>query len=90
VREYFAYGLPLITGHVDTDFPNAEEFILQLPNTKDNIRQNVDRIRQFVNRMVGYRVPIDEVRERIDSRVKEKKRMEFISKISTKLKNYEE
>ncbi|MFN3692462.1 MAG: hypothetical protein ACK4R7_06185, partial [Fervidobacterium sp.] len=37
VREYSALGLPVIIGYKDTDLPDGAPFILQIPNTEDNI-----------------------------------------------------
>src|SRR5205807_8242905 len=38
VREYLAYGLPVISGHRDPDFPSPEPwFLLRLPNNESNV-----------------------------------------------------
>lgn len=76
VREYLGLGLPVIIGYEDTDFPGGAPFILQLPNTEDNVESSLLQIREFVEKWRGKRVPRDEVAH-IDQRVKEIKRLEF-------------
>ena len=48
VREYLAYGLPVVIGYKDTDFPNGASFLLELHNCEDNITSNVQLIKDFV------------------------------------------
>ncbi|MEN6560328.1 MAG: hypothetical protein ABFD52_06115 [Acidobacteriota bacterium] len=75
-REYLAYGLPVIIGYQDTDFPEETDFLLRLENREDNIGMNIARIRDFVLRWKGKRVPRERVR-RIDINEKERERVEF-------------
>jgi glycosyltransferase involved in cell wall biosynthesis len=37
VAEYLAYGIPVIIGNAETAFPDGAPFLLQLPNTEDNV-----------------------------------------------------
>lgn len=77
VREYLACGLPTIIGCRDSDFPRPVPFLLQLPNTPDNVVAHVDRIHRFVAAWRGRRVPRDEIAH-LDVRVKEAQRLAFI------------
>lgn len=47
-REYVGLGFPVILGYLDFDLSKANESILQLPNTEDNIETGIDTIRDFV------------------------------------------
>ena len=80
VREYLAYGLPVIIAYNDTDFNNDHEFILKLPNTENNIIENKIVIENFVNRMKGVRVAREKIKH-IDIKVKEKQRINFFYEI---------
>ena len=77
VREYLAYGLPVIIGYQDTDFPGGAPFLLQLPNTPDNVENSLDLIKRFVYEWKGRRVPRSEVAH-LDLVYKETKRLEFM------------
>jgi len=85
VREYLAYGLPVIIGYKDTDFPNKVPFILELPNCEDNVSKHVSEIEKFLNYWKGKRVPRSEVLQ-IDWSVKEKSRLQFLRKITEQWK----
>lgn len=80
VREYLAYGLPTIIGYRDTDFPDGSEYLLELPNTPDNVACNVDTIRDFVRRMVGVRVPRTAIAH-LDVARKEQMRLAFFDRL---------
>lgn len=73
-REYLALGLPVIIGYRDTDFPQGAPFILQLPNTEDNVQSSLPCIRSFVENWRGKRVPRQEVMH-IDVKFKERARL---------------
>ncbi len=81
VREYLAYGLPTITAYLDTDFPTCVPFILRLPNTPDNVVSCRDAIKGFVTRVKGARVPRDPIAH-LDVRLKERKRLEFLDRVT--------
>ncbi len=80
VREYLAYGLPVIIGYKDTDFLQGAPFILELPNTEDNIEKSISEIRDFVSRWQGRRVP-REVVAHLDIRIKESQRIAFLQSV---------
>ena len=66
VREYLLRGIPTIIGYEDPDLADKPWFVLQLPNSENNIRDAVDDIRDFVLSVAGRRVGREEVRDRID------------------------
>lgn len=76
VREYLAAGVPVISGHPDPDFPTQVPFVLELPNTPDNISSNLEAIASFVMQWKGRRVPREAV-SRLDSAEKEASRLAF-------------
>jgi hypothetical protein len=80
IREYLAYGIPTINGLADTDFPDGAPFLLELPNTPDNVARSIDRIERFANEWKGKRVPRSAV-EHLDSALKDRRRLEFIGRV---------
>lgn len=83
-REYLAYGIPVIIPYKDTDLDDLKvDTILHIPNSEDSIERTWQTIRDFVYRMKGRRVERDLIIHRIDSRIKEKKRLEFFSSCIT-------
>lgn len=76
VREYLALGLPCILGHRDTDLTPPPDFVLELPNTSDNVVTNIDRIRAFGTAWKGRRVDREAVRH-LDVAEKERRRLAF-------------
>jgi hypothetical protein len=81
VREYLALGLPCVIGYRDTDFPSPAPFILQLPNTPENVDGAVDAIRAFGETWRGRRVPRAAV-EHLDSVRKEEARLRFLEEVA--------
>lgn len=79
-REYLAYGLPVIIGYRDTDFPEQKPYILQLPNTADNIDSNLPQIDEFVLTWRNQRVDRNEILH-LDVRYKEKERLRFFERV---------
>jgi glycosyltransferase involved in cell wall biosynthesis len=77
VSEYLAYGIPVILGSAETAFPDGAPFLLQLPNTEDNVDTAAPEVGAFVERWRGRRVPRDEIRS-IDSSVVELERLHLI------------
>ena len=80
VREYLAFGLPVIIGYQDTDFPVKSEFILQLPNCEANVDENIELIKSFVYKWMGKRVARNQIYH-LDLKVKERKRLEFMEEV---------
>jgi hypothetical protein len=82
IRRYLAYGLPVILGNEDTDFAGMDPwYLLRLPNTESNVRENVERIRAFGTAIKGRRVG-REVAERLSVEVKEAARLAFLSELA--------
>lgn len=82
VREALAYGLPIIYAYKDTDLVDIDsELLLRLPNTENNVIDNVDAIREFAYQMRGRRVDRGLISSRIDQRIKEIQRLEFFEEI---------
>lgn len=82
VAEYLAYGIPAITSYMDTRFPDGAPFLLQLPNTEDNIDSALERIEAFVRQWMGRRVDRDAI-ACIDARIIEHRRLGFIRQTLT-------
>jgi len=83
VREYLGHGLPVVIAYEDTDFAGESPwFLLGLPNEESNVRDHVDAIRAFLDRVRGRRVARHEVEERIGSRAKERRRLEFLETLT--------
>jgi glycosyltransferase involved in cell wall biosynthesis len=77
VAEYLACGIPVILGNTETAFPEGAPFLLQLPNTEDNVDASVPKVREFVEQWRGRRVARVEI-SAIDASVVERERLELI------------
>jgi glycosyltransferase involved in cell wall biosynthesis len=77
VAEYLAYGIPVILGNSETAFPGGAPFLLQLPNTEDNVDASVPEVLEFVEQWRGRRVARAEV-SAIDTSVVERERLDLI------------
>jgi hypothetical protein len=83
VREYLAYGLPVIAPYDDTDFRGKKPwYFLDIPNTESNVRDHLRTIRAFVETMRGRRVPREEIVDRIGAERKERMRLRFLEEVS--------
>lgn len=84
-RQYFAHGLPVIYAYEDTDISEEEPFILKLPNTKTNIEENVEEIRDFVlsahHNSKFRQLARDFAEKTLDVSVKENQKIEFFDRI---------
>lgn len=80
VREYLAFGLPVILGYVDTDIPPDAPYALHLPNTEDNVSTHLTQIANFTQSWRGRRVPRELVKH-MDWPVKEQARLRFINRV---------
>jgi glycosyltransferase involved in cell wall biosynthesis len=88
VREALGYGIPVILAYEDTDFIDMEsDCFLFLPNSENNIAENVKLIRDFSFRMMGVRVDRSLISGRIDQRVKEGERIEFFTDMIKSFRN---
>jgi glycosyltransferase involved in cell wall biosynthesis len=77
VAEYLAYGLPVILGCPEAAFPNGAPFLLQLPNTEDNVSVSERVIADFVAAWKGRRVARGKIGA-VDSSVVEVRRLELM------------
>ncbi|MBN1844594.1 MAG: glycosyltransferase family 4 protein [Sedimentisphaerales bacterium] len=78
IRQYLAYGLPIILAYEDTDFPEGHPMILRLPNTPDTVEANLGAIRRFVESVKGRRIDRSSIRG-IDTAEKERERLRFFA-----------
>lgn len=76
VREYLAYGLPVIIGYQDTDFLEGAPFILQLP--LEQPQQASGAIGEFLQAWRHRRVEREQI-EHLDFSFKETQRLELMS-----------
>jgi hypothetical protein len=74
VADYLAYGVPAIIAYTDSRFPRGAPFLLQLPNTEDNVDTSADDIHEFVERWRGRRVAREDIAS-IDSGTVETERL---------------
>jgi glycosyltransferase involved in cell wall biosynthesis len=82
VREYLAYGLPVVVAYDDIDLRGDDAwYVLRLPNEESNVRDHVDEIRSFVERVRGRRVPRAEIEDRVGARAKERTRLAFVRSV---------
>lgn len=77
VAEYLAYGIPVILGNAEAAFPGGAPFLLQLPNTEDNVDASIDEIRAFVEDWRGRRIAREAVAA-VDTHVVERGRLDAI------------
>ena len=80
VREYAAFGLPVVLGYYDTDL-DGMDFILNIGNYQDNVLNNIEKIKNFINHWKGKRIDRPLMESLIGVNVKEKKRLEFLKSI---------
>ena len=82
-RECLAYGLPMVLPYKDTDLDDLEcDFLLKIPNREDNIDTHGEAIHDFAYTMRGKRVDRSMLLARIDSKSKEKIRLDFFNQIA--------
>jgi len=82
IREALAFGIPVVIGHRDADISGKQfSFVLEIPNTEDNVEKYATEIRNFAYHMMGKRVDRNLIAPLIDQSLKEKKRLEFFAQI---------
>lgn len=81
--EYVARGLPIITGCKDTSFMEPVDFILELPNTENNVIENFDRIEAFAYSWMGKRVSREAI-SHIEVAQTEDQRLGFLASVLRK------
>jgi glycosyltransferase involved in cell wall biosynthesis len=83
LREYLAYGLPVIVPYEDTDLAGVEDWwLLRLPNEESNLVDAAETIVEFARRARGRRVPREAVEGLIGARAKEAARLAFFSRLA--------
>ena len=84
VRDYTSRGIPCILPFRDTDLGELDsDLILRIPNTEDNIQTHAATIHDFLLRARGKRIPRSLVENKIDSRIKEQLRLDFMARFIT-------
>ena len=79
VREYLAYGLPVIVGYQDTDFPEGAPFLFRVQG--DVSDWNIDELHEFLDSWMAKRIPREAIAH-LDTKVKEAQRLRFLSSLS--------
>lgn len=81
-RECVALGIPTILPYTDTDLQHAAtDKILEIDNNEKNAVACAGQIHDFAYRMLGRRIERDEIKNLIDSSMKEKQRLSFFEEI---------
>ena len=84
-RECLALGIPLVIAYVDTDLEGMDyNFVLKIPNHKDNIRTHGKAILEFAHRMRGHRADRAILERHIGANHKEARRLSFFDEILQK------
>ena len=80
VRDYLSAGLPVILPYVDTAFLGRDtpDWVLEVPNSPGGLLVAKDEILDFVNRMRGQRISLEEVAPFVGSDYWEARRMAFL------------
>lgn len=82
-REYAYYDLPMIVGYIDTDL-EGEDYILNIGNYENSIIDNITMIKEFINEWAYKSIPYEDVKNKLDYKIKEKKRIDFFKEIMNK------
>jgi hypothetical protein len=82
-REYLAYGLPVIMGYTDSDFPDPVPFILKVDMRQLSYAECAEAIRSFTQSWRGQRVPRDCITH-VDLQAKEQRRLSFFEEIASR------
>lgn len=79
-REYLSYGLPVIVGYEEAEEPlrNAD-FVLEIGNHENNVRDSVEPVRQFAESWLSRRVGDDLSFMSLET--KERLRLEFLEQV---------
>ena len=90
VRESLSLGLPLIIAYEETPFIDKEfDWLLKLENSEDNVKKSIEKIVDFCYKNIDRVVQKDEIREYIDSKVLEKKRVDYLKFVAKEIKKWE-
>lgn len=85
VRESLAFGIPTILAHHDSDVSGKGfDFVLQIPNTENNVLDHHQEMRAFIFKMVGKRADLKKLEPLINQKYKEDRRLEFLRRVYEK------
>jgi len=82
-RQYLAQGLPIIIGYQDTDLSEELDFVLNIGNYEDNVKDNIKEIETFseeIKKMNPEHI-ISQSRTYLNYEIKESKRLMFFKNI---------
>ncbi|MBW1293910.1 hypothetical protein [Aquimarina litoralis] len=79
VREYLCNALPIILGGYDVDMKGSD-YILELPNSTNNVKDNISTIKEFVLYWTGKNIDRTNIIRKLSYETKEKERLVFLSK----------
>lgn len=83
VREYVAQGLPVILPYKDTAFwDEVPSWVLEIPNSENNLENAIDEIETFCREMIGKDVPREDAENFFGAAHLEKARVKFMASIS--------
>ena len=88
VREYLKWGLPVIGRYQDTDFGKDLDFFLELPDSPSPLSSFQEDILSFAHRWKGKRVPLEDFKHLIDSKVKEESRVGFFEEVGKSIHKF--
>lgn len=83
VREYLAFGLPVLAAYEDTDIPAAADYFLRLPNNSSPLAPYREKIAAWLEHWRGRRVPRAAIAH-LDTSEKERRRLAFIARIAAR------
>ncbi len=88
IREYIAYGLPVILPFIDTDLSrlNTEHGVLTVPNAPLKNQETLTQIKKFCLQWKGQRLNVGVLKQILSYDSKEKKRLNFFEEILESLK----
>jgi hypothetical protein len=82
LREYLAYGLPLVLAHKDPDLTREPHwFVLELPNRESNVDECYEDVRHWAATVKGRRVSRVTAEALVGVRAKETERLDFLERI---------
>lgn len=82
-REYACFGLPMIVGYVDTDL-DGENFVLNIGNYDRAVSEHEEEIVQFIKKWSKRSINIENVKNKLDYKYKEKHRLSFMKMVLDK------
>lgn len=80
VREYAAFGIPVIAGYKDTDL-EGQPFLLNIGNHEKNVEESIPQIKKFIEFWKGKSIDRKLAEGLLSFKNKEKERLEYFSGI---------